>query len=485
MNVANKVHCPACRGRLQVAGDRLACAGCAATVPVIDGIIDFVGGRASTTIDPAEHEALCGAEDATVDRRLAALQLHADGRWPTTLGSVLEVGCGTGLFSRAMLAQGLVQDAVLTDASFAMLGACRTRLRPLDIAPVTFATYSGRENAFRDAVFDTCLGASVLHHVLDVRGFLAGLFRTLKPGGRAFFLEPNLRFHRALMQTLADLLAQLQVRSPEFSLDRQKLHNVLAEARRVMLHQDDTAFLATLEDKHLFEAEALERMGLEIGFATAEALPTGPQPTGVACLSALCTQLEVGEALRREVLELLPAYATRYMNLLAPRDRSPTLLLWMEKQAGPQLRRFSAPAASEEAPYLQEVPPDLGGGLPPHWSMGLQARPTRTGIGLSLTGWCLVNADVRWVRVTLDGVAQQAPVWRPRPDVQQAMNGAGLYPAWNAFCSGLDADLAFDGVTPRGEGLELVVEIVLASGAVHRVHAPDRLPIGEEVRIPA
>jgi hypothetical protein len=116
--------------------------------------------------------------------------------------------------------------------------------------------------------------------------------------------------------------------------------------------------------------------------------------------------------------------------------------------------------------------------------MGAVARPTQTGIGLHLSGWCLLNVDVLWVRITLDGVTRQAPVWRPRPDVQQAINGNGLYPTWNAMCSGVDMDLSFDGVEPSAEGLPFKVEVVLASGAVLHVRAPERLPIGEEVRIP-
>lgn len=488
MILLDRFHCPKCRGRLQpITDEHLACTACKQTVPIRAGVLNFVGGRAGTKLDAEEYDEIHRIDDTRVDRKLAAMQVHAGDRWPVTLGSVLEVGCGTGLFSRAMLEQGLAKDAVLTDVSLAMLSVCREGLERrglLGRAPVTFATYSGTENAFRDAVFDTCAGTSVLHHILDVRAFLVEVFRVLKPGGRAFFMEPNLRFHRALMQTLADVLAQLHARGEGFSHDRQKLQNVLAEARRVILHQGDLNFLASLEDKHMFEAETFERMGLELGFATAEALPTAPQPTGTGIIATLCGQLGVGEAVRRDVMKLMPAYASRYLGLLAPRDRSAVFLLWLEKKAGPQARGFQGPPPNEEERYFAEQPPDPMGGLSPHWSMGVVARPTETGIGLQLSGWCLVNADILWVRITLDGVTRQAPVWRPRPDVQTAINGNGLYPAWNAMCSGVDTDLSFEGVEPCAEGLPLKVELVLASGAVLHIRAPERLAMGEEVRIP-
>lgn len=488
MTLLEKFHCPDCRGRLQpITEEHLACTICKETVPIRDGVLDFVGARAGAKLDAWEYDEIHRIDDARVSRKLAAMELCAGDRWPVTLGSVLEVGCGTGLFSRAMLDQGLAKDAVLTDASFPTLPICREGLERrglLGRIPVAFATYSGQESAFRDAVFDTCAGTSVLHHILDVRAFLAEMFRVLKPGGRAFFIEPNLRFHQALMQTLADVLAQLHLRDEGFSHDRQKLHNVLAEWRRRILHQGDLDFLADLKDKHLFEAEAFERMGLELGFASTEALPTASQRTGVGLIAALCDQLGVGEAVRRDVLKLMPAYASRYLSLLAPRDRSAAFLLWLEKKAGPQVRGFQGPQPDEEERHFLEQPPDPLGGLSPQWSMGVVARPTETGIGLQLSGWCLLNADILWVRITLDGVARQAPVWRPRPDVQQAINGNGLYPSWNAMCSGVDMDLSFEGVVPSREDLPFKMEVVLANGAVLHVRAPERLAIGEEVRIP-
>jgi hypothetical protein len=319
----------------------------------------------------------------------------------------------------------------------------------------------------------------------DVRGFLAAVFRMLKPGGRAFFMEPNLRFHRALMLTLADILAQLQTRADGFSQDRQKLHNVLAEARRLMLHQGDPAFLAGLVDKHMFEADAFEQMGLELGFETVEALPTLTHPTGIGVISTLCQQLGVGDEVRREVMKVMPAFSARYLRLLSPRDRSAVFLLWLEKGVGPRHRSFRGPPPDEEARYQEEQPPDPAGGLPPHWSLGLETHATADGVSLHLSGWCLLNADVLWLRVTLDGVSRDTPVWRPRPDVQDVINGAGLYPAWAALCSGLDADLRFEGVMASTEGVALAIEVILVDGSVLRVPAPERLGIGEQISVAA
>ncbi len=483
----DKFHCPRCRGSLRpFNADYLACQTCNEPVSVQNGVVDFVRGRFDTMLDAGEYDETHGVDDDRAAQRYQAIQRFAGDRWPLSFGSVLEVGCGTGLFSRALLASGGARDAVLTDVSVAMLSACREQLAPrglLGRIPVAFATYSGEENAFRDAVFDTVAGTSVLHHILDVRVFLGEVLRSLKPGGRAFFLEPNLRFHRALMHTLADVVAQLQSRSEGFSQDRQKLHNVLSEGRRAMLHQGDLAFLASLEDKHMFEAEPFELMGRELGFASTEALGCGVHSTGAAVISTLCSQLGVGDVVRREVMQLLPAYASRYIGLLSPRDQSSMFLLWLEKGVGPQQRSFRGPEPDEEADFLAEVPPQPAGGLPRLWSLGLEARPIEDGIGLHLSGWCLVNADIRWLRVTLEGVACETPVWRPRPDVQNLVNRSGLYSAWNALCSGVDTELVFENVAPSTEGLALTIEIELMSGHVIPVNAPERLAIGETVSV--
>jgi ubiquinone/menaquinone biosynthesis C-methylase UbiE len=310
----DKYQCGLCRGPLrEFDAEHLVCRSCNEPVSVHDGIIDFVRGRFDTILDAEHYDETHSIDDNRIDQNYREMKHTAGDRWPVTLGSVMEVGCGTGLFSQALITSGETRDLVLTDVSVAMLSTCRNRLGRDDLlsrVPLSFATYSSQENCLRDAVFDTCAGTSVLHHIPDVRGFLAEVFRILKPGGRAFFMEPNLRFHRAMMHTLADILAQLFARAPAYSLDRQKLLNLLAEGRRGMLHHGDIGFLSTLEDKHMFVAEEFEEMGLELGYASASALPRGMHPTGAAIVSSLCGQLEIGDTVRREVIELLPAYCS-------------------------------------------------------------------------------------------------------------------------------------------------------------------------------
>src|SRR6185312_6168915 len=148
------------------------------------------------------------------------------------------------------------------------------------------------------------------------------------PGGRAFFLEPNQRHDRALGQTLADVLAILYARDAEWSEDKQRILNLIAESRRRLLHQDDHDFMATLEDKHMFIAEAFEAMALELGFATAEAIPSRPGENPAATTRELCHEVGASQGFTDIIAGLAGSIGGRYFDLLSPRDRSPSLLLW-------------------------------------------------------------------------------------------------------------------------------------------------------------
>ena len=481
----DKFHCPECRAPLVASPpDGLACEKCGTQVAIEDGILDFVRDSAGIVTDPGDYDAFHRIDDARSDARYRDIKYLAGEQWPSTLGSVLEVGCGTGLLSRALIRDKDAKDLMLTDVSLPMLRAARDHLDKaglLSVIPLTFATHDGTEPCFRDGAFDTCAGTSVLHHIADVRGFLANVFRWLKPGGRAFFMEPNLRYHRALAQTLADILALLHGNNLAYSHGRQVLLNTIGQWRRGILHQGDLPFLATLEDKHMFASDAFEAMGRELGFASALAIPTASQPTGTGIVARLCTQLDVEQPVRAMVLGMLPAFASRYLSLLSPRDQSGSFLFWLEKGVGPVMRHFRAPPPPEPALPADTPEAYRTGGLPPRWSLELTASSTPDGIELLLNGWCLVNTDVTWVRISLDGVTQNAPVWLPRPDVQQAINAPPIYASWNALCCGVNETLTFAGARAGDGGLELAIEVVLANGTVLRVTAPLHLPLDDKL----
>jgi 2-polyprenyl-3-methyl-5-hydroxy-6-metoxy-1,4-benzoquinol methylase len=98
---------------------------------------------------------------------------------------VLEIGCGTGLFTEAFAKTGAT--IVAADISSELLEIAR--LRGLPAEQVTFIAKPFEQIAF-DGSFDAVIGSSVLHH-LDVELALARIIHLLEPGGILSFAEPN------------------------------------------------------------------------------------------------------------------------------------------------------------------------------------------------------------------------------------------------------------------------------------------------------
>ena len=99
---------------------------------------------------------------------------------------VLEIGCGTGLFT-AMFAQTGV--AILaTDISEPLLAKARVRGLPEDRVQFLCGRFEDQEVG---GPFDAVIGSSVLHH-LDLSEALVRIRALLTPSGVMCFAEPNM-----------------------------------------------------------------------------------------------------------------------------------------------------------------------------------------------------------------------------------------------------------------------------------------------------
>jgi 2-polyprenyl-3-methyl-5-hydroxy-6-metoxy-1,4-benzoquinol methylase len=99
---------------------------------------------------------------------------------------VLEIGCGTGLFTQMFAATGAAIVAV--DISTDLLEKARERNLPAD--QVRFVT-KRFEDCDVDGPFDAVIGSSVLHH-LELDMALMQIRRLLKPHAYISFAEPNM-----------------------------------------------------------------------------------------------------------------------------------------------------------------------------------------------------------------------------------------------------------------------------------------------------
>jgi ubiquinone/menaquinone biosynthesis C-methylase UbiE len=98
----------------------------------------------------------------------------------------LELGCGTGYFTRLCAPSGA--EIVATDISDRLLKAAREQTKD---ANVTYEIADGHALQYENGSFDLVFGSSILHH-LEIDIALKEIARVLKPGGRMVFAEPNM-----------------------------------------------------------------------------------------------------------------------------------------------------------------------------------------------------------------------------------------------------------------------------------------------------
>jgi 2-polyprenyl-3-methyl-5-hydroxy-6-metoxy-1,4-benzoquinol methylase len=100
--------------------------------------------------------------------------------------SVLELGCGTGYFTKELARTNAKITAI--DISPALLKEAETAIT---VPNVKFTLENAYQMTFSDETFDAVVGSSVLHH-LDIEKAISEMFRVLKPSGIIAFTEPNM-----------------------------------------------------------------------------------------------------------------------------------------------------------------------------------------------------------------------------------------------------------------------------------------------------
>ena len=94
-------------------------------------------------------------------------------------GSVVEFGCGTGYFTRAIVKNA--EHVTATDLSPRMIEAARARQK--DLHNVTFKVEDSEKPSLPSGSFDTALMANMLHTLDDPLKALKECYRVLKKGG--------------------------------------------------------------------------------------------------------------------------------------------------------------------------------------------------------------------------------------------------------------------------------------------------------------
>ena len=138
---------------------------------------------------------------------------------------VLEIGCGTGVFTEIFARTGARIIAV--DISGDLLQLARAKAIP-------FNQVSFLESRFEDCAdmgpFDAVIGSSVLHH-LDIKPALATIYRLLKPNGFLSFAEPNMLNPQIALQKNITWIKKRMGDSPdETTFTKRQMRKLLGDA---------------------------------------------------------------------------------------------------------------------------------------------------------------------------------------------------------------------------------------------------------------
>lgn len=153
------------------------------------------------------------------ERRVRMLTSHI-----TPGMNVLEIGCGTGYYTKELEKTGARITAI--DISPDLLNVARTSVIS---EKVTFKIDNAYDMSFEDGIFDTVVGISVLHH-LDMERSLKEIYRVLKPGGAIRFSEPNMLNPQIAIQKNIPYIKERMGDSPdETAFFKWKMRKLLLE----------------------------------------------------------------------------------------------------------------------------------------------------------------------------------------------------------------------------------------------------------------
>jgi len=133
---------------------------------------------------------------------------------------VLEIGCGTGVFTACFYENGLRPVAV--DISYDLLKKAK------DQSPhVVFIQADAENLPFKEDIFDYVIGVSVLHH-LNINAVLKSIRSVLRGGGMVIFSEPNMVNPQIFLQKSTGWLKKMMNDTPtEAAFCRWRLKAVL------------------------------------------------------------------------------------------------------------------------------------------------------------------------------------------------------------------------------------------------------------------
>ncbi len=184
-----------------------------------------------------------------------------------TAGPALEIGCGTGRLTYGLARHYPGPDFLITDPSQTFLRITQTQLGdPAEAAArLHFAMLNADDlGQLPPDMFSVIAMRSTLHHILDVKAFIAACGRTLRPGGALIMGAEPVESGYILMGTVGQMIAPvLQSAGVELRPEWHRQINELTATVKFYCRRDLNK--STAEDKHLFREHELADLGRQHG----------------------------------------------------------------------------------------------------------------------------------------------------------------------------------------------------------------------------
>ncbi len=140
-----------------------------------------------------------------------------------------DIGCGTGYMSRPLL--GNVERLILVDTSDGMLSEAKVRLSSeARGTSLEFRPGDCSKLPIEDGELNGLVAGLLLHHIEDLTGAIAEMYRCLRPGGSAAILELAPHNQTWMHSELGDLHLGLEPRDVAAAFERAGFVNCVLDA---------------------------------------------------------------------------------------------------------------------------------------------------------------------------------------------------------------------------------------------------------------
>lgn len=170
------------------------------------------------------------------------------------VGPVLDLGCGSGNSTFAILDEAANATILASDLSPEMLEILMRRAGERNVAArITPFVANAEHLRLGRETCDVIVGSSMIHHMVAPRDFLSKALQALKPNGVAYFIEPFQAGHFAIRQSMAALVEIAQAKNDFDPKYVHFLRQYLVTIDTMMKEEGrDPEFYVQLEDKWMF-----------------------------------------------------------------------------------------------------------------------------------------------------------------------------------------------------------------------------------------